>query len=272
MMHDEFDADSDERIAVVAGDWHSDLVHLTSNVPKVLDRGFPSGGPQPTTLLHVGDFNVTNGSRVNKRFLARAAELAEHRQLRILLTPGNHDSWSRLQSRTDFREGLPTRLHGAVWALPRGYRFRMGGRCVLSFGGAGSVRRDTKREGVSWWRTEMPSDAEVNAAVAAGAADILITHEGPNGGTRRVDRRVSLKSPIAFEAAEYTALGRDRVTRLWAGVRPQLLFHGHHHVQAEGHHPDGRSVYSLGQNREAGNLLSLDLTDLRVEWLQGGVG
>jgi len=262
-----FDADSDEHLIVVAGDWHSDLVHLTDNVPRLLDEGFRAASSQPTTLLHVGDFNITNGSRTNKQFLLRAAELAAKRQMRMLITPGNHDSWARLASRADFARGEPTRLHGDVWALPRGYRFHIGGRVFLSFGGAGSMSRPTGKEGTTWWRQEMPTDAEVETSISRGPADVVVTHEAPRGGTARVDEKLA-KFPLkSITDRAYTALGRDRVTRIWHGVAPQLLFHGHHHLQAEGHHDDGRSVYALSQNRQPGNLVSIDLDSMRVRWL-----
>ncbi|ROQ05143.1 MULTISPECIES: metallophosphoesterase [unclassified Curtobacterium] len=263
----EFDADSVEELIVVAGDWHTDLVHLVSNVPQLLDANFPDGSYRPTTLLHAGDFNITNGSRANKQFIRRAAQLAAERKMRILITPGNHDSWSRLEARTDFSAGRPIRLAGAVWVLPRGYRFRMGGRRVLSFGGAGSFSRPVASEGVTWWRSEMPSNDEVADCVSLGGAEILIAHEAPTGGSSRVDdmlARSPLRDPVD---RAYTALGRERLRQVWDGVHPQLLFHGHHHIQAEGHHPDGRSVYALNKNGEPGNLAAVDLATMRVRWL-----
>lgn len=265
----DFDTDTSEELIVVAGDWHSDLVHLTYNVPQLLDASFPDPNRQPTTLLHAGDFNITNGSRANKQFVRRAAQLASERAMRILITPGNHDSWSRLQARAEFTAGRPVRLAGEVWALPRGYRFRIGGRQVLSFGGAGSFARPAKREGDTWWRSEMPSADEVVACIRLGGADIVVSHEAPAGGSTRVDNlldRSPLRDPVG---REYTALGRQRLRDVWDGVRPRLLFHGHHHIQAEGKHPDGRRVYSLNKNGEVGNLAAVDLATLSVRWLDG---
>ncbi|AOX65745.1 hypothetical protein BJK06_08260 [Curtobacterium sp. BH-2-1-1] len=268
-LAERFDADSDECLIVIAGDWHSDLVHLTDNVPRLLDEGFSATAARPTTLLHVGDFNITNGSRANKQFLLRAAELASERQMRILITPGNHDSWSRLESRSDFARSEPTRLRDGVWVLPRGYRFRIGGKTILSFGGAGSMSRPPNKEGLTWWRSEMPTDADVDASISRGRADIVITHEAPLGGTVRVDRKLATFPLRSAADRDYTALGRDRIARLWRGVAPTLLFHGHHHLQAEGHLHDGRSVYALNQNGEPGNLVSVDLETMRVRWLDG---
>lgn len=264
----EFDEDTSEELIVVAGDWHSDLVHLTINVPRILDANFPDPVRQPTTLLHAGDFNVTNGSRANKQFVRRAAQLASERAMRILITPGNHDSWSRLDARPEFAAGRPVRLAGEVWALPRGYRFRIGGRQVLSFGGAGSLARPATREGDTWWRREMPTAEEVFASIRLGGADIVISHEAPAGGSLRVDNLLD-RSPLRdLTDRDYTALGRRRLRDLWDGVRPRLLFHGHHHIQAEGHHPDGRRVYSLNKNGETGNLAAVDLATMRVRWLE----
>lgn len=262
-----FDADSTEELILVAGDWHSDLIHITSVIPAILDAHFPPHAARPTTMLHLGDFSIGSGSRGAKRFLRKAAELAAVRGFRILITPGNHDSWGRLDSRSDFAAGTPTQLAEQVWALPRGLRFRVGGRSVLSFGGAGSIRRPPEAEGRAWWPREMPTAAEVAASVLGGSADIVLTHEAPVGGTKRVDALLARRPLRNVEDDAYTRQGRQRITELWEGVRPQLLFHGHHHVQAEGHHGDGRSVYSLNQNQQAGNLIALRLSDLNVRWL-----
>lgn len=262
-----FEIDSDERLILAAGDWHCDLVHLTSDVPEILDAHYPRGSLQPTTLLHTGDFTITNGSPSNKQFIRRASDFAFERGMRILITPGNHDSWSRLDGRNDFKGGSPAEIARGVWALPRGYRFRIGGRVVLSFGGAGSVSRPPARQGLTWWRREMPSAEEVSAAVRDGPADIVITHEAPIGGTARIDALLSgfrMKQPLD---QDYTDMGRERITSLWNGVAPSVLIHGHHHEQAQGNHPDGRSVYSLASNGKAGNLIAIDVRDLAVTWL-----
>ncbi|WP_161968411.1 metallophosphoesterase family protein [Curtobacterium oceanosedimentum] len=264
-----FDADSSEELVLVAGDWHSDLMHLTSVIPGILNAHFSSQTAQPTTLLHLGDFSIGSGSRSAKQFLRKAAELAASRGFRILITPGNHDSWGRLESRADFARGAPTQLAERVWALPRGFRFRIGGRSVLSFGGAGSIKRPLEAEGRSWWRREMPTAAEVTTSVLGGGADIVLTHEAPIGGSKRVDAMLARRPLRNLEDRAYTQQGRQRITELWDGIRPQLLFHGHHHLRAEGHHDDGRSVYSLNQNQQPGNLIALRLSDLNVRWLDG---
>lgn len=262
-----FDADSDERTVIIAGDWHSDMVHLTHTVPRLLDLHAATVDVAPATLFQVGDFNITNGSPANKRFIRQAAQLAAERRLRIIVTPGNHDSLSRLSGRADYAAGLPAALARDVWALPRGYRFRIGGRTVLSFGGAGSIKRPPQAEGHTWWRDEMPTDDEVDASIRRGDVDLLLTHEAPTGGSRRVDAAIATSPLGDAEDREYTKIGRDRIRRLWDGVHPRALVHGHHHTPSEQHHDDGRCVYSLGMNGSPGNLAALDLRTMLVEWL-----
>ncbi|QCR44250.1 hypothetical protein C1N91_12690 [Curtobacterium sp. SGAir0471] len=114
----------------------------------------------------------------------------------------------------------------------------------------------------------MPTVAEVATSVLGGGADIVLAHVAPIGGSKRVDAMLARRPLRNIEDRAYTQQGRQRITELWDDIRPQLLFNGHHHVRAEGHHVDGRSMYSLNQNQQPDNLIALGLLDLNVRWLE----
>nr|RZI36843.1 hypothetical protein BJQ95_00722 [Cryobacterium sp. SO1] len=73
----------------------------------------------------------------------------------------------------------------------------------------------------------------------------------------------------SLEALNYSSRSRALVTRVWEGVSPELLFHGHMHVADEITLPSGQQVISLGRDGQARNLALLELSSLAWQWLEG---
>ena len=124
--------------------------------------------------------------------------------------------------------------------VPRGHRWELGGRTFLALGGAPSINRHRLTEGVDWWPSEVLLDEHVDAAVAAGPADVMLTHDSPGSPwcTPQVEailRRNVRENPWAWppEALAYAAEGLELTTRAVLGVRPRFLAHGHFHVAGE---------------------------------------
>lgn len=153
-----------------------------------------------------------------------------------------------------------------VWLLPRPARLTIGGRSVLSLGGAASVDRQSRIEGLTFWPDEAVTDAHVVAAIAGGPADLMLTHESPAGTPVRAVREILRTNPHGFPKAalEASAASRARISQVWDAVRPELLAHGHLHVAAGGKTEDGRRVASLGREGHEGNLGFLDMQNLRI--------
>lgn len=63
----------------------------------------------------------------------------------------------------------------------RGQVFELEGNTIFTFGGATSIDRYMRREGVSWWREELPSYEELDEGIANlkrynNKVDYIITH------------------------------------------------------------------------------------------------
>lgn len=255
--------DGNTRVAV-AGDWHGSLLWLREAFPALR-----AADSQVTTVIHAGDYGLSQGSR-GKGFLnAVDAVCREYGFDRILVTPGNHDDWGRLSSRWQSAPGEALWLSDRTCFLPRGYRWTIAERTFLSFGGAASLDRATRRAGRDWWPEELPSQAEVDATIAGGSAEILITHEAVNGGCPKVEQ-VLRDNPQGWgdPALQYSSASRERVTNLWRGVQPPILAHGHMHVGDQTQLPSGQRIYSLGNQGQRKNLAILDLEDLSWTWVE----
>lgn len=255
---------------VFAVDWHGNLLWATSRIQSIGS----SGG---STILHVGDFGIWPGAS-GKRYLQAVENTCARHGVEILVTPGNHEDWARLTTlwanskRRDPTTGaaLPVHLTDHVTVLPRGHRFNIDGVSFMSFGGAASVDKHLRTEGVDWWPEEMPHEEDVEHSIAGGAADVLITHDSPEPDWCVFPvRDILAGNPHGWpqDSLTWAAVARSRVNRVFESVRPQLLVHGHHHiwgerdVQLPGAAHRTR-VVSLGCDGEPGNVWRLDLAEI----------
>lgn len=242
----------DARVAV-CGDWHGNV-----GWSRLLANALPHLAPDVTTLLHLGDWWMPP---------AEADEaFADTNIDRIYVTLGNHEPWDQITKLLKKHPMEAVRISKLIWLLPRPARLTIGGRSVLSLGGAASVDRMSRIEGLTWWPDEAITDEHVEAAIAGGPADLMLTHESPAGTPVRPVREILRTNPHGFPSAalDASAASRARVTQVWDAVRPELLIHGHMHAPGGGKTEDGRRVASLGRDVQEGNLGILDMKTLRI--------
>lgn len=243
---------SDERVAV-CGDWHGN-----SGWARTVARALPVVAPDVATMLHLGDWWMPP---------AETDEIfAETGITRILVTLGNHEQWGEITPLLDKRPGAAVRISDIVWLLPRPARLSIGGRRVLSLGGAASVDRQSRIEGRTWWPDEAITDAHVAEAIAGGPVDLMLTHESPAGTPVRPVHQILRKNLHRFPKVVLaeSAASRARISKVWDAVRPELLVHGHLHAPGGGKAEDGRRVVSFGRDAQEGNLGFLDMRTLTM--------
>lgn len=189
---------------------------------------------------------------------------------RILVTLGNHEPYGEIAPVFAENPGQAVRISQVVWIMPRPFRFAIGGRSVISLGGAASADTDARTEGVDWWSDEEISDAQVTEAIAGGPAEVMLTHESPDSTPvlevrRELDERTRERDADVAEATRRSRLQIDRVV---SAVAPHLHAHGHFHVAGEGVTEGGRKVVSLARDTFAASVARLDLTTLDVSFLR----
>jgi hypothetical protein len=261
LLRDLSDAREDQ--VSFAGDWHGNGTWAGTMLHQ-LNCQFP----EVRTVLQAGDFGIMPGRHPHS-YLEAVDEACEQNGIeRILVTPGNHEDWDALNSRFATHPGEAIHWAERIWVLPRGYRFTLGGRTFLSFGGAASVDFAYRVPGESWWAAEMPTEDDVADTISDGHVDVLITHDTVDGGTPRVEHALGTNfGGWPVEALAYSAASRSRVTAVWKGVGPQVLVHGHMHIHDEVELADGRRIFSLGCDEQAGNVGVLTLSSLNWMWL-----
>ncbi|ANG84649.1 metallophosphoesterase family protein [Microbacterium aurantiacum] len=238
----------------VCGDWHGSVGWMRS-VARALQRT----APQVKTVLHVGDWWMDLNASDS---ICRKAGID-----RIIVTLGNHEPWAAITPLLNAHPGKAIRVSEVTWVLPRPFRMTIGGREVLSVGGAASVDREWRTEGRDWWPEELITDDDVETAKRGGPADVLLTHESPEPSPVAEVSRILAENPLGLSADARAAstASRERISAVWEATRPPLMFHGHMHTYGQGTQDDGRTVISLGADEQAGNVALLDLDNMTVE-------
>lgn len=250
-----------ERRVAVVGDWESQ----PQLVRPLLER-LRRVAPDVRTILHVGDlrWSPRKGARRGPGTAASFGEWLDEQLVdldftRLILVPGNHDSWAGLQDAFAANPGQFFCPTARVWIAPRGMRFALAGRRYLCMGGAASLHAD----GGS---LEAPSDNEVRAAADAGRVDVLLTHEALNVGIAEVDRIAMQQRNFPAPRRAASAESRERVTWLYEQVGPELAFFGHMHVAGSTTTRFG-DVHCLNVVRRHRHVAMLTLESLGVLWL-----
>ncbi|KJQ52520.1 metallophosphoesterase family protein [Microbacterium sp. SA39] len=243
----------DQRVAVV-GDIHGNFRWL-----DIVAKATQTLAPDVTTMLQLGDWAMDSDT-TDEALDGTGIQ-------RIYVTLGNHESWDKVSPLLDAHPGEAVRVSKVTWLLPRPARLTIGGRSVLSLGGAVSVDKAWRQEGVSWWQDEEITRENVVAAIAGGPADLMLTHESPAGTPVRAVREILRTNPMGFpeDALRDSATSRARVAKVWNIVYPELLIHGHMHTPGGGQTENGLRVASLGQDGQQGNVGFLDMETLRIE-------
>ena len=253
-----------EARVAIAGDWRGSIGWVQQALPW-LHRA----APDVRTVLQLGDFGYwPRADPPGKEFLAAIDYWCRRSGLeRILFTPGNHEYWPDLLKLFAEHPDRMVQVTEYAWAIPRGYRFTLGGRGFMSFGGAASHDAQHRVEGRTWFREEISTKEEADVAMVDPKMDILLSHDtpAPTPQIKEIIRRGRLEHDIDFQIRDGAA--RRRLFYVWDYHRPKVAFHAHFHTAGLVELPDGRRIYSLGKDGQETNLSVMDLRTLDVDWL-----
>lgn len=145
-----------------------------------------------------------------------------------LFIDGNHENFDLLNQYpvVDYCGGKAHQIMPSIYHLMRGEIFTIDGLKFFTMGGAASHDKAYRKEGKSWWKEEMPSDAEYQNALHNldahdWSVDFVLSHCAPD----------SIQNQIAdwYE--------HDRLTNFLESIKEDLLFtrwmFGHYHIDKE---------------------------------------
>ena len=169
------------------GDTHGDR-------PRFMECNMPgeSEWTAEDILIVCGDFGyIFTDSPAENQFL----DYLEQKPYTICFCDGNHENFPRIYAypEEDWNGGRIHRIRRNVIHLMRGNVYRIQGKTVFTMGGAYSRDKYMRKEGLSWWPQELPTNTEYREATKALAeygnrVDIVVTHTAPREIIRRMGK------------------------------------------------------------------------------------
>lgn len=168
----------------ITGDTHADIARFSEAATPGESKWTAAD-----TLIICGDFGfIWYNEDDGDAYAADQAALDElaKKPYTILFIDGNHENFDRLYQyplEPGFG-GTVRRIRDNLFHLQRGQVYTIGGKSFFTFGGAYSVDKYARVEGVSWWHQEQPTRAEMMRGdealnCADRQVDYIITHTAP---------------------------------------------------------------------------------------------
>lgn len=192
----------------ITGDCHADFHRFSTNrFPKQKEM------TRDDIVIVCGDFGGIWKDTPEERYWL---DWLNEKQFTICFVDGNHENFDRLYndefSTVDFHGGKAHQIRNNIYHLMRGYVFDFEGKKFFAFGGASShdindgildrddfnseeefkeewkrydkTRRLFRVNHISWWKQELPSQAEMNFGMETleknnFKVDYVITHCAP---------------------------------------------------------------------------------------------
>ena len=134
-------------------------------------------------VIIAGDFGGVWDESRSENWLLR---WLEKKRFTTLFVDGNHENFDLLNSYpvTAWKGGKVHEVRPGILHLMRGQVFQIEGMKFFTFGGADSIDKHYRKEGVSWWPQERPAEEEFdegmnNLAKHNYSVDYVISHTAP---------------------------------------------------------------------------------------------
>jgi len=211
---------------LLVGDTHADTRWLTGQVlPRAAEQGVGA-------VVVVGDFGYWRDAQ---SFLRAARTARANFGVDVWFLDGNHEEFPYLKSDVaecrvaGDNERSPVQLGESLFYMPRGSVVEIGKLRTLVMGGAVSIDRLMRTDGVDWFMDEALDNADIHAGQQAEGIDVMLGHDAPSGWNIP-----GLTDPHRMSAAWRAQLPncyehRDRLREVFEVAQPRLYVHGHYH-------------------------------------------
>ena len=213
-----------ESMVFVTGDTHGQIDYLK------LER-FACKNTQLTKKDYViiaGDF----GAIWDKRTLEKDLDMYSKLPWTTLFVDGNHENFDIINSYPVemWNGGKVHKIRKDIIHLMRGQIFEIEGKKIFTFGGAMSIDKAYRLEGLSWWRQELPTyddleEASVNLAKRERKVDYIITHS--------CSERTLYRLPLYDRPAKFKPCLDNAFLSNFETVKYKHWYFGHYHIDEQ---------------------------------------
>lgn len=214
------------------GDTHDDL-DFTESAAKLARQ-------HAAEIIQLGDWGFLGPAKPQ---LEELSDMLIGLGVSMRFVDGNHDDHphlKKLRGRVRVRgveiaKNVIYQPRGSVHEDEDGTRF-------LFLGGAPSIDRASRTEGVSWWPEEVIAEADFDLALSTKAPiHVLVTHDAP-----AFPPGFAPKGSPSYQRDQL--LSMKRVDKLIQRHRPTLHAHGHWHARYTRQHKNGTIIAGLNCN------------------------
>lgn len=207
----------------VTGDTHGSL-----DFQKILDWAEATKlNKDKDYLIILGDFGfVWENKRDN--YEKEKLDFISCLPFTTLFIDGNHENHSRLNAMrvVNFMGGKAHKVYDSIYHLMRGQVYEIAGKRIFTFGGASSIDKHLRTDGVSWWKEEEFNYREANTAYdnlnkINWEVDYVLTHSAPLSIRDKLFEGNNLYKPSATERL-LEAILRNIKFKRW--------YFGHYHI------------------------------------------
>ena len=206
----------------ITGDTHGDI-----DFHKLNTKNFPEGRllTKEDYVIICGDFGAVWDGAKSDKYLQR---WYNEKPSTTLFVDGNHENHNILDSFpiSEWNGGKVHFITPSIIHLMRGQVYKIGNKTFFTMGGAESHDKIYRKEGVSWWRREMPSDDEyeeglTNLNKVNNQVDYILSHCAPD----------QLQEQIAYwykhnKLTNYLEIVRQTIKFGWH-------YFGHYHIDKD---------------------------------------
>ena len=209
------------------------MIYITGDTHGEQARFSPFGMPREESFrandtdIVCGDFGyIFSGSDEENKFLDELSE----KPYTICFCDGNHDNLPAIYAypEEEWNGGRVHRIRKNIFHLMRGQIFEIEGKKFFTMGGAFSIDKEYRTEGLSWWKEELPNgdeyaEATKNLREAGNKVDYIITHTAPRSIISRMGEH---SDPRDSELTGFLDWVVDE-------IRFKRWFFGHWHQEGE---------------------------------------
>lgn len=221
---------AEPQYVVLAGDWHGNYRWVLNYAIPEAERLLTEVGETRKIIIQLGDFGFRlQDGMPGAAWMHQLSQALTRRGMELWWIDGNHEFWPDIRSllsSVTVPSDSGTYFMPAVKYLPRGTRWTWHGKIWLAVGGAVSVDRLLRREGVSWFPDEEITETEADRIIRDGPADILLSHDVPDCWFP------SHLPPLTEAWRPMLPLARAhsrRLERIALDCEVERVFHGHYH-------------------------------------------
>lgn len=145
---------------------------------------------------------------------------------KVYLVPGNHENWDQIESKVGRRGRDPIEIEKNVFYCPIGSSEEFNGKRFMFIGGADSIDKAYRIQGVSWWPQEYLNTHDMDYCLAIQhKIDVICSHTCP------FDFQIFNRLQIYDKAHDPSMYALNQI---FYELKPERWYFGHWHAFVQG--------------------------------------